>query len=151
MPLPSISRMCASVFFFPLKTWGLLNTKISPKKIPVLKSQVSVPKKKRSNKPFVRPTLLMQEFLCYWIRKSDFPQAKNPTTSVFDVLSYDSFGFMSWGNQEKHSRTQTLNSTTRTSDLCRVGRSIFTSSSKKGNGMWNPLGSCFRAFLLNSR
>ena len=34
------------------------------------------------------------------------PQAKNPTTSLFDVLSYGDFGFISWGNHEKQNRTQ---------------------------------------------
>ena len=81
--------------------------------------------------------------------KSDFPPAKNPTTSSFDVLSYGDFGFISWGGQEKQNRTQILNSTTRTSDPRRVGRLTFiTSSSKKGNGMRNLLGSCVRAFLV---
>ena len=53
------------------------------------------------------------------------------------------------GNQEKQNRTQILNSTTRTSDPCRVGRSTFiTSSSKKGDGMRNLLGSCVRTLLV---
>ena len=47
--------------------------------------------------------------------KSDFPPAKNPTSSLFDVLPYGDFGFISWGNQEKNHRTQILNSTTRMS------------------------------------
>ena len=63
--------------------------------------------------------------------------------------SYGDFGFISWGNQEKQNKTQIFNSTTRTSDPCRVGRSTFiTSSSKQGNGMRNLLGSCVRAFLV---
>ena len=49
------------------------------------------------------------------------PQARNPTTSLFDVLSYGDFGFISWGNQEKQNRTQILNSTTRTSDPAELG------------------------------
>ena len=83
-------------------------------------------------------------------RKSDFPPAKNPTTSSFDAISYGDFGFICWGNQEKKNRSQILNSTTRTSDPCWVGRSTFiTSSWKKGNGMRNLLGSCVRAFLVS--
>ena len=97
----------------------------------------------------MRPTLTPNIFVTENGRKSDFPPARNPTTSSFDQLSYGDFGFISWGNEEKQNKTQILNSTTRTSDPCRVGRSTFiASSSKKGNGMRNLLGSCVRAFLF---
>ena len=75
--------------------------------------------KKRVFPFLVRPALI---FVIENGRKSDFPPAKNPTTSSFDVLSHGDFGFISWENQEKQNRTQILNSTTRTSDPCRVGR-----------------------------
>ena len=73
----------------------------------------------------MRPTLTPNIFVTENGRKSDFPPARNPTTSPFDVLSYGDFGFISWGNQEKKNGAQILNSTTRTIDPCRVGQSTF--------------------------
>ena len=74
----------------------------------------------RVQKNYVGPTLSFDDFLVSQLRlnltvrvlsdrkrKSDFPLlGKNPTTSLFDVLSYGDFGFISWGNQEKNNRTQ---------------------------------------------
>ena len=47
--------------------------------------------KKRVFPFLVRPALI---FVIENGRKSDFPPAKNPTTSSFDVLSHGDFGFI---------------------------------------------------------